>query len=210
MEQITLELSPREIRGKHNRALRRRGVTPAHVFGYGVESKALEGRTTELEQVLSHAGMSRLIELRIAGEKQPRSVLVREIQRKPVTGLLLHVDLYEIKSTKKMTAEVPVRTIGVAPAVEERLGTLGVELATLTVECLPADLPRHIDVDVSMLHTAADVVRVSDIHAPEGVAILNDEDLAVVVLLVERKVQPTVAEAEEAEVESEAEEPSDT
>lgn len=203
MEKITLELQPRETAGKHNAALRRRGVTPAHIFGHGVDSKSLEGQTTEIEQVLSRAGMSHLVDVKIKGEKRPRSVLVREIQRKPGTGLLLHVDLYQVKSTEKMTVEVPVHIVGVSPAVQARLGTLAVELPVLTIDCLPADLPERVDVDVSRLKTASDVLRVSDVRAPEGVTILNARELAVVTVEVERKEEPAVGAAPETAAKSE-------
>jgi large subunit ribosomal protein L25 len=194
MEKITLELQKRETAGKHNRALRRSGVTPAHLFGHRIESMALEGATTDLEQTLSHAGMSRLINLKVRGERHARSVLVREIQRKPASGLLLHVDLYQVSSKEKMTGEVPVHIVGVAPALVVRSNKVAVEMPTLDVECLPADLPARIDLDVSILKVASDVIRVGDIRPPDGVTILNDHELVVVKIEVERKI---IVEAEE-------------
>ena len=194
MDKITLELQKRDTAGKHNRALRRSGITPAHLFGHGVESLALEGATSDLEQTLSRAGMSRLISLKIHGERHARSVLIREIQRKPASGLLLHLDLYQVSSKEKMTGEVPVHVVGVAPALLVRTNKVAVELPTLSVECLPADLPARIDVDVSILKLASDVIRVADIRPPAGVSILNDHDLAVVKIEVERKA---IVEGEE-------------
>jgi len=199
MEKISLELQKRDTAGKHNRALRRTGTTPAHLFGHGVDSLALQGPTADLEQTLAHAGMSRLISLKVRGEKRARSVLIREIQRKPASGLLLHVDLYQVRSTEKMTVEVPVHVMGVAPALLTRTNTLVVDLAVLDVECLPADIPGRLEVDISRLKSASDVIRVGDIRAPEGVTILNDHELVVVKVEVERK--PT---AEAGEVAAEA------
>jgi large subunit ribosomal protein L25 len=198
MEKINLELDKRETEGKHNRALRRAGTTPAHLFGHGVQSVALQGPTSELEQVLVRAGTSRLISLKVAGEKRARSVVIREIQRKPVSGLLLHVDLYQVRSRERMSVDVPVHLLGTAPALESRANKLATELPMLTVECLPADLPARLEVDVSSLKTAADTIRVSDIKPPSGVVILNDHDLVVVKIEVERKAAP-VAEASSAE-----------
>jgi large subunit ribosomal protein L25 len=186
-EKIALELQPRETEGKHNSALRRTGVTPAHLFGHGIKSLALQGATADLENVVAHAGTSRLINLKVSGEKRARSVLVREIQRKPVSGLLLHVDLYQVRSKEKMTGEVPVHVTGKAPALESRANKLTVEFPALSVECLPADLPARLDVDVSALKTASDVIRVGDVHPPAGVTILNDHELVVVKVEVERK-----------------------
>ncbi len=188
MDKITLELQKRETAGKHNRALRRSGTTPAHLFGHGVESLSLEGATTELEQTLSRAGMSRLISLKIRGERHARSVLVREIQRKPASGLLLHIDLYQVSSKEKMTGEVPVHLVGTAPALVLRTNKVVIELPSLDIECLPADLPARIDVDTSMLKLASDVIRVGDIRPPDGVTITNDHELVVVKIEMERKV----------------------
>jgi large subunit ribosomal protein L25 len=198
MEKIALELEKREIVGKHTRKLRRAGVTPAHLFGHGVASLALEGATTAVEGVVAKAGTSHLINLKVKGEKRSRNVLIREIQRKPVTGLLLHVDFYQVRSTEKMTVEVPVHLVGVAPAVGARLGTVEVEMPALEVECLPADLPARIDVDIAGLKTASDVVRVGDVRAPEGVTILNDRELAVVKIEMERKAPAPTGEVEAA------------
>jgi large subunit ribosomal protein L25 len=196
MEKIALELEKREIVGKHTRKLRTAGVTPAHLFGHGVASLALEGTTTEVERVIAKAGTSHIISLKVKGEKRSRNVLIREIQRKPVAGLLLLVDFYQVRSTEKMTVEVPVHLVGVAPAVEARLGTVALEMPALEVECLPADLPARIDVDIARLKAASDVVRVGDVRAPEGVTILNDRELAVVKIEVERKAPAPTAEAE--------------
>ncbi len=199
MDKISLELQKRDTFGKHNRGLRRMGVTPANLFGHGVNSVALQGPTVELEHTIARAGTSRLINLKIPGEKRARNVLVREIQRKPVTGLLLHVDLYQVQSKERMTVEVPVHIVGESPALESKANTLDVELPSLTVECLPAHLPARLDVDISGLETASDVLRVGDIVPPKGVAILNDGELVVVKIEAERR---PVIEAEEPEAES--------
>ncbi|MFW6102865.1 MAG: hypothetical protein ACOC7M_01075, partial [Chloroflexota bacterium] len=103
MDTISLNVTKRQVLGKKTKALRRAGITPAHVFGHGVKSQPLQGNTTEIERVLSRAGTSRLISLGIEGEKRHRSVLVREVQREPVTDLLVHVDFYQVRSKEKMS-----------------------------------------------------------------------------------------------------------
>ena len=81
MEDLTLKAARRSVLGKKNRFLRRQGITPAHLFGHGIESKALQCDTLQLKQIIAHAGTTRLISLKIDGDKQPKSVFVREIQR---------------------------------------------------------------------------------------------------------------------------------
>jgi len=199
METITLQLEQRETIGKKTRFLRRSGVTPAHVFGHELESLAVQGQTADLEKVIAQAGMSRLINLKVGGEKRARLVLIREIQRQPGTQALVHVDLYQVRSKEKMTVDVPVHLVGQAPAVAAKAGTLVVDLSSLNVECLPADLPARIDVDVTVLRKAGDAIRVSEIKVPSGVAVLNAPGLVVVKIEEERKplVEPEAKAAEE-------------
>jgi large subunit ribosomal protein L25 len=194
MDSISLHLVKRETAGKKNRALRRTGVTPAHVFGHELESLAVEGPTAELEKIIGQAGTSRLVNLKVGAEKKARTVLIREIQRKPGSHLLLHVDFYQVSSKQKMTVDVPVRLVGQAPAIAMKLGTLVVDLGSLSVECLPADLPARFDVDITGLKKASDAIRVGEIVAPAGVIVLNDPALVVVKIEEERK--PLVEEAE--------------
>jgi large subunit ribosomal protein L25 len=199
METISLQLEKRETLGKKTRFLRRSGMTPAHVFGHQLDSLAVQGPTAELEKVIAQAGMSRLVSLKVGSEKRARMVLIREIQRQPGTGALLHVDLYQVRSKEKMTVEVPVHLVGQAPAVAAKAGTLVVDLSALSIECLPADLPARVDVDVTSLKKAGDAIRVSDIKAPSGVTVLNAPALVVVMIEEERKAQmePEAKGAEE-------------
>jgi len=195
METIPLELQKRDVYGKKTKSLRREGVTPAHVFGHGVKSQALQGATTEIERVIAHAGKSRLIGLKIDGEKRARSVIVREVQRKPSSGLLYHVDFYQVRTKEKMTVEVPVHITGEAPALENTANKLEIELPELTVECLPTQLPSRLDVDISGLTGPNDAIRVKDLSLADGISVHNDPELVVVKIAVERKRGPEVEEA---------------
>jgi len=187
MDTISLELQKREVSGNKNKALRRSGVTPAHLFGHGVKSQPLQGATAELEGVIRHAGTSKLIGLKIGEEKRARNVLVREVQRHPGTGLLLHVDFFQVRSKERMTVEVPVHVVGDAPVLQSKANTLVVEIPHLNIECLPSRLPSRIDVDVSGLEGTGDVVRVHDVKMADGIVVLNDPELVVVKVEVERK-----------------------
>ncbi len=195
MDTISLELQKREVSGNKNKALRRSGVTPAHLFGHGVKSQPLQGATAELEGAIRHAGRSKLIGLKIGEEKRARNVLVREIQRHPGTGLLLHVDFFQVRSKERMTVEVPVHVVGDAPVLQSKANTLVVEIPHLNIECLPSRLPSRIDIDVSGLKATDDVVRVRDVKMADGIVLLNDPELAVVKIEVERKAA-VVAPAE--------------
>jgi large subunit ribosomal protein L25 len=200
MDTISLEVQKRDVYGKKNKALRRDGITPAHVFGHGVKSQALQVATPELERVVERAGKSRLVGLKIEGEKRSRNVIVREVQRKPSSGLLFHVDFYQLRTKEKITVEVPVHVVGHAPALENTANKLEIDLPELTVECLPAQMPSRLDVDVTSLAEPSDVIRVGDLKVGEGVSIHNDAELVVVKIVVERKREVEPVAAEEVEV----------
>jgi large subunit ribosomal protein L25 len=186
MDSIALEVQKREVLGNKNKALRRSGVTPAHLFGHGVKSQPLQGATAELEGVVRQAGTSRLIGLKVSGEKRARNVLVREVQRQPGTGLLLHVDFYQVRTKERMTVEVPVHVVGDAPVLQSKANSLVIDIPHLHIECLPSRIPSRIDIDVSELTETDDVVRVHDVKTAEGIVVLNDPELVVVKVEVQR------------------------
>jgi large subunit ribosomal protein L25 len=200
MDKLELELTKRDILGKRVRFLRRQGITPAHLFGHGIESMALQGDTTKLEMLLAQAGKVKLINLKLDKEKNARVVLLSEFQREPMRGKLLHVDFYQVKSKEKVTVEVPIVLLGEAPALESTDTTLMQQFDTLTVECLPAKIPAEIELDISSLTEREQAIRVKDIKLGRGIAILNDPELVVVKIslrLVE-KIEEKVKVAEEA------------
>lgn len=179
MEQIELEVTSREILGKKVRFLRRQGITPLHLFGRGIESATLQCATTNLRQVLAEAGQTRLISLKVDDGKIAKNVVVRGVQREPISGETLHVDFYEVQMAELLKMEIPIVLIGKAPALRSKGTTLVQELNTLTIECLPSNIPNSVEVDVSILAEPDQVVRVKDIELGEGITILNDPELVV-------------------------------
>ena len=207
MEKLTLKADKRETLGKKTRFLRRQGVTPAHLFGHGLESLALQCDTPTLQQTISQAGMTRLINLNIEGDKKPRSVFIREIQKEPLSGGLLHVDFYQVKMTEKMKAEVPIVLVGEAPAMKEKGRTIAHSLTSLNVECLPDDLPPKIEVDLSPLEEVEQAIFVRDLNLGDGVTVLDEPDQMVVkVSEVRMEAEPVAGEGAEEAAEEGAEE----
>ena len=199
MKQIELRATSREILGKKVKSLRRQGIIPLHLFGHNVESLALQCDEAQLKRVLAQAGKTRLISLKLDKGKRPRNVVVREIQREMRTDGLLHVDLYQIKMTEKIRVEVPVVAVGEAPALKSKENMLLQELNSLTVECLPDEIPTSVKVDLSSLTERAQAIRVEDVILGKEVAILNNPELVVVKIgsRPKEKVEEVV-EAEEA------------
>ena len=214
MDKIELKVAKREILGKKVKHLRRQGITPVHLFGHGIESLALQCETGELERVLGQAGQTRLINLKLAKEKKPRTAVVREFDRDWRKGQLLHVDFYQVKMEEKIKLEVPVVLVGEAPALNSKTNMLEHELGTLTVECLPAKIPTGIEVDISSLAEPDQAIRVKDVTLDKDITVLNNPELVVVkisfrpVEKIEEKIEEELVEvAEEAEAEEAAEAP---
>jgi large subunit ribosomal protein L25 len=207
MDKIELKVDNREILGKKVKYLRRRGITPVHVFGHGIESLALQCDTKELERVLSQAGQTRLINLKLAKEEMARTVMVREFDRDWRRGELVHVDFYQVKMEEKIRLEIPVVLVGEAPALKSKTNMLEHALGTLTVECLPAKIPNSLEVDISSLTEPDQAIRVKDVLLDKDIAVLNNPDLVVVKISSRpvEKVEEKVVEAVlAAEVEREA------
>ena len=186
MDEIELKVTKREILGKKVRFLRRQGITPVHLFGHGIESQALQCDTARLQQVLAEAGKTKLINFKIDGEKRARSVIVREVEVELPRRGLVHVDFYQVRKAEEVKVEVPVVLVGEAPALKLRENTLLQELDTLSVECLPANIPASVELDISSLTEADEVLRVKDIELEKGVTVLNDPEVVVAMISVQR------------------------
>jgi large subunit ribosomal protein L25 len=196
MADIEIQAEPRVILGKNVAKLRRAGVTPAHIFGHNVDSRSIQVSTIELTHALRAAGGTRLVQLTVAGEREPRNVLVRHISRKPTTDQLLHVDFYEVSMTEKTAVEVPVVLVGEAPIAESGDGMVIQQINSIIVDCLPSDIPDRVEADVSTMTELHSTVHVSDLRLPPSVTTALDP--GEVVASISRRM-----EAEE-EVEAEA------
>src|SRR5438093_13328324 len=147
--------------------------------------------------IICHAsGENVLVELEIAGEGSTRTALVQEVQHSPVGGDIRHLDFHAISMDQMIQAEVPLEAMGTAVGVKTFGGLLEQSLRALAIECLPANLPDRITVDVSQLNIG-DSIHVRNIQLPPGVTPKVQPDLtafSVVAPIVEE--EPAVAEAE--------------
>ena len=160
--------------------LRRAGVVPAVVYdGQKAETVTVDPKAV-LRMIHGREGTTQLLTLKFDGEagNGARLAIIRELQFDPVTEQLLHVDLQEVSADRAITVHVTVRPVGEAAGVKEQKGILNLVLYELAISCLPTAIPERIDADVSAL-MIGDVLKVSDLQAPEGVRILNDPGQAV-------------------------------
>jgi large subunit ribosomal protein L25 len=168
-------------------------LIPAIVYGGNDKPQALQVAAREINAMMSHAsGENVLVELEIAGESASRTALVQEVQHSPVGGDIRHVDFHAISMDQKIQAEVPLEPTGTSVGVKTFGGLLEQSLRALAIECLPADLPDRITVDISNLNIG-DSIHVRDIQIPPGVTAKAQPDLtafSVVAPVVEEVAAP--------------------
>ena len=194
MEEIELLANTREVLGKKVRFLRREGNTPVHLFGHSIASEALQCDTARLQRVLAQAGKTRLIGLKLDKAKNPRNVVVREVQKEPLTRELLHVDFYQVSMAEKMRVDVPIVPVGKAPALKLKENFVIQELTSLAIECLPDEIPNSIELDMSSLTEAEQTIFVKDITLDEGLTVLNNPEQLVVKISARHAVEEVVEE----------------
>ena len=205
MEQIQLNAVLRSEKGKQGaKRLRQKGLVPAVVYHRGDEPVPVSVTDKEISRILRVAGGDNvLVYLTIEKEKKlrPRAVIIKEVQLDPVKRSILHENFNETSLTEKITVEVEVSAQGEPVGVKQEGGLLDHPLRTLKVQCLPADIPKHIDVDVSNLKLN-DAIHVRDVAFSDKIKVLNDPDalLFQVKLRVEEKVEEAAEGAPELEV----------
>jgi len=210
MDSTTLEARPRKIFGKKCRYLRRGGITPANLYGAGLESIAVQVDSKTLNSLLAITSRNTPVQLSILGESAPRTAFIWSTQRHPLSGDVLHVDLYHVEATHRMRAQVPLLLENVNPDLEKFDLRVTQLQATVEIETLPLDLPTEILVDGSKLQKLDDEIKVAALTISDKVDLLTDPDNVVarvtaIRVLTAREVEEG-AGVEGAEAEASAEE----
>ena len=179
MEKVVLKAEKRDVVGKQVHALRRAGKLPAVLYGRHTEPIVVSLDAHSASLALGRLTSSSLVTIDLDGKEYP--ALVREKQRDYIKNRLLHVDFLTVSLTETLRASVAVNLVGVSAAVKDYNAVLVVNLQSLEVECLPADLPERIDVDISVLARPGEGIRVRDVHVSDKVRVLDDPDTMVAV-----------------------------
>ncbi len=179
------------------RKLRAAGRIPAVVYGRGVDSSSISVDPDALNKLLhaSGAGLNTLIELKVGSATD--TVLLKDLQREPVTGAYVHADFFKIVLTDLVTVTIPLHFIGTPKGVELDGGILDHPVREVEVECLPNAIPENFEVDVSDI-ALGDSLHVSDVTLPDSVEMKTELALAVASV-----VAPRAATEEETETETE-------
>lgn len=198
--QFDMKVETREAVGKGiARTLRRQGKIPGILYGQG-ECIALTVDPAEIRKVLhSDSGSNSLLNLSIAkgGKEVKRTAMLRDYQLDPITGALLHADLFEVAMNKPVRVRVPVAVTEGTPVGVAEGGILQHNMRELHVECLPGQIPAHITVDPSNLKINQGI-HVKEVSAPAGIRILDDPDMMVISIIApisEAKLEALLATA---------------
>ena len=164
------------------REIRRRGQIPAVLYGQGT-AHLIQLDPKAIQNILvAQAGSTGLISLSIQGDEQARqrTAVIQDVQRDPLEGSILHVDLLEVSMDKPVRVKVPVSITGGVPiGVKRDKGVMNQPMRELHVECLPSVIPDQIDVDASALEINQGI-HVRDLQVVEGIKVLDDPDGMVV------------------------------
>lgn len=174
LEQNTLEAQPREAGSKnHARRVREAGKIPGVLYGAGKDSLSVSVDPRHVSRILnSETGHNTIFDLALNGGEKTKAMIV-DWQYEPIKGHLLHIDLKRIAMDKALRVSVPIFLVGEAAGVKQEGGIMEQMLREVEVECLPADIPSHIDADVSEL-TFGKVLRVSDLPHSEKLKFITD------------------------------------
>ena len=193
MEKVVLKATKRDVVGKQVKALRREGKLPAVIYGRHTDPVNVNLDPHTAAVALAKLTASSLVTIDVDGTEH--LALVREKQRDYIKNKLLHVDFLAVSLTEKLRTKVAVNFIGISLAVKDFNAVLVRNLEELEVECLPADLPEHIDVDISAMKKPGEGIRVREVQVSDKVRLLADPDTMVAVATFAKVEEETAAVA---------------
>ncbi len=199
-EQMELVAEKRSVTGKQVKRLRQQGVVPAIVYGHNVESVPVQVKHDELVHILRRGGRTSIFQLKM-GRQRPFSVAIKQLHVHPINGHVLHADFYRVAAGEKLKMKVPLHFEGEAPVLKTHEATLVRTMNEVQVECLPADLPSQVPVDLTRLDDLGTAIRVGDLTPIDKVVFLDPADEVIVSVAAaakEAEVAEKAAETAEA------------
>lgn len=196
MQQVALKAEPRESGKGSAHRTRAEGYVPAILYGKNTPNVSLKVNGRELSRALqTGAGRNNLFRVEV-GAEEPRTCIIKEVQTDPVSGRILHVDLFQISLKDRIHTSVAIVIHG-EELVEKAGGILQHGLRELEIECLPTDIPEHIVVDVSKLRVGQHIAA-GDVKLPENVRLVSDPEEVVVAVVAPKHAEVEAAETEAA------------
>lgn len=194
MEKVVLQAEKRETIGKQVKTLRRDGKLPAVIYGRHIKPVNINLDAHSASLTLNKISSSSFVTISLGGEEH--LVLVREKQRDYIKNRLLHVDFLAVSQNEKLRASVSIQLTGASLAVKDFSAVLVQNLESLNVECLPADLPERVVVDIAVLEKIGDGVRVKDLQLSDKIRVIEDPETMIVVATPPKIEEDAAAGAE--------------
>ncbi|MDO8741864.1 MAG: 50S ribosomal protein L25 [Candidatus Roizmanbacteria bacterium] len=194
-EKVSLKVELRKVFGKKLNKIRKLGLVPGNVYGPDFKSQSVSVPFKDLVKTYKKVGETGVVYLLLDKENIP--VLIKTVQKHPISGSLLHIDFRKIDLSKKIETAVPVKTIGVSEAVSQKSGVLLVQSDTLLIEALPEDIPSHIEVDISVIKEIGQEIKVADLKKSDKYEIKTLAEKVVVAVIAhkEESIVPETAVA---------------
>ncbi len=208
MIQINLDAEVRNEAGKGvARKLRRQGKIPGILYGPKIEPISLSVNEHDFNRVLFKAEGEQVIFNLKLGDSDEKLALIKELQRHPVNDRIRHIDFYAISVEDKIKIEVPIKPVGKAKGVEVSGGVLEMIQRTVTIKCLPLNIPKEIEIDITNLDVG-DALHVKDLTPPEGIEFAEPPETTLITIVGGAAAPEEEVEEEEA-VEEASEETSE-
>jgi large subunit ribosomal protein L25 len=197
-QQVELQVQPREVLGKATKRLRKTGIIPANIYGHNETPTAIQFEADAFNRLLRTRQATGMIDLRTPETGFSQTTLVRQVQRDPRSGKVIHVDFFRVSVHERVTAKVPLRFVGDAPAVKNEGGVVLHLLDALEVEGEAGALPEAIEVDLSPLEQIDDIIHAGAIALPSGFTLVTEASEPVVKVAATRaeKAEETAAATE--------------
>ncbi|MDO8599875.1 MAG: 50S ribosomal protein L25 [bacterium] len=197
-----LKAEKRTVTGRKVKLLRRAGTLPANIYGKKIKSETIQVKSLDFKKLYKEVGETGLISLELGNETRP--VLVHNVHLDPVMDEYLHVDFLQVDLHEKVTATVPIEFEGESSVEKSGEGIIVPQMREIEVEALPMDLPEKIIVDISILASVGDTVKVADLKVDRTKVELKEEDPERIVVSVDEPAKEEVVEEVVAPVEGEA------
>src|SRR5436305_2384900 len=196
MAELSIDVQKRTETGTNaNRRLRQSGKIPAVVYGGGKDTVPIQlDRKTLLDLMKSGENENAIFLLKLADSGQERHAMIHDMQIHPLTRQVIHIDFQRILMTEKVKVQVPVELVGTAYGVKTEGGMIDFVHREVELECLPGDIPQHIDLDVTELHVGQHV-EAKDLKLPQGVTLAEEPDRVIISLSHTKAEESAVAEA---------------
>lgn len=200
---MDIQAKKREIFGKKAKILRKEGLVPAELYGHKLDNAHLSVLAKEFLKVYKEAGESSVVNLVLENKRVP--VLIYDMSANPITGEISNIDFYAVNMNEKIRTSVPLVFVGDSPAVKAG-GILVKSIQELEIEALPADLPQHIDVDLSALVEIHNSIHIKNLKIGDKIKSFVDPEAVVATVIEMAKEEEAVKPISVEEVKVEGEE----